>query len=324
MSIISSDKSVKKSLILLLLIFPSINISAQIQNSVYLFRQYFDGADTTRTGPSGTIPILMLFDGDSTNVWQIGAPQKAVFDSAFSNPRALMTDTLRAYPPNVTSSCSFGLYAGTGSGIAEINWKQKLDTDYGFDGGKVEVSFDEGDIWENVFYHPFFISFMGYQAHNIDTFSNGDIVFTGTDSVWRTLSLRFFLPNGFSTGNSILLRFTFMSDSLDHVKAGWMIDNLEADVRLANSAELLQYERATKVFPNPTSDKLHVEIEGHQFQGNIEQIVLLNSHGQELSEWRNVPSKFSFSVREFDDGFYYVRVKTKLITETIPILIKHE
>ena len=37
------------------------------------------------------------------NVWQIGKPQKTVFDSAYSYPNAIVTDTLNPYPVNDTS-----------------------------------------------------------------------------------------------------------------------------------------------------------------------------------------------------------------------------
>src|SRR4051812_30284690 len=40
----------------------------------------------------------------TNNIWQLGKPSKPVFDSAYSKPLALVTDTLHPYPINNTSS----------------------------------------------------------------------------------------------------------------------------------------------------------------------------------------------------------------------------
>ena len=42
--------------------------------------------------------------GNVNNIWQIGKPQKSVFNAAHSAPNALLTDTVNHYPVNDTSS----------------------------------------------------------------------------------------------------------------------------------------------------------------------------------------------------------------------------
>jgi len=68
------------------------------------YYQNFDGADTSKY-----TSIKILFAKESNNIWQIGKPHKHYFDSAYSKPNVLVTDTSKAYPVNDTSVFSFKL-----------------------------------------------------------------------------------------------------------------------------------------------------------------------------------------------------------------------
>ena len=60
--------------------------SCQISTAQF-FTQYFDGADTSIQNS-----ILIETDTSVSNVWQIGHPQKIIFDSAATAPNAIVTD----------------------------------------------------------------------------------------------------------------------------------------------------------------------------------------------------------------------------------------
>jgi len=45
-------------------------------------------------------PCTLVVMDSASGIWQIGPPQKAIFDSAYSLPNALVTDTLNTYPVN--------------------------------------------------------------------------------------------------------------------------------------------------------------------------------------------------------------------------------
>ena len=62
-------------------------------STAQFYTQYFDGADTTVWNS-----ILIDIDHDSSNVWQIGTPQKNIFDSAATQPNAIVTDTINLLP----------------------------------------------------------------------------------------------------------------------------------------------------------------------------------------------------------------------------------
>src|SRR5690606_28661361 len=96
-------------------------IAADASAQTFLFQQYFDGNDTL-TGHRLQI--------DTGSIWQIGPPQKSVFDSAATNPNVIVTDTINTYPINDTSSFTVGLNTSLVNwAITAIRWTQKLDMD---------------------------------------------------------------------------------------------------------------------------------------------------------------------------------------------------
>lgn len=114
------------------------------------YYQYFDGADT-----SAWNSIFMQLDSSANNVWQIGAPQKMIFNNAATQPNTIVTDTLQFYPVNANSSFQFGVDPQWfGFGILAIQWVQKLDLDPGSDGGMVEFSTNADTNWYNAFNNP--------------------------------------------------------------------------------------------------------------------------------------------------------------------------
>ena len=85
------------------------------------------------------------------NIWQIGAPQKIFFNSAYSVPNTIVTDTINFYPVNNQSS--FDLYVGAFNMGGMWGWnypldifidfRHKYDTDTLIDGGYITVSWDK-------------------------------------------------------------------------------------------------------------------------------------------------------------------------------------
>lgn len=285
-------------------------------------QQYFDGADTICNPNMSPSAICIIIDDDSTNIWQIGVPQKMIFDSAATHPNALITDTINFYPPNNSSSFQFTIVPRTNRGILAIQWKQKLDMDAGLDGGKIEFSVDAGGTWQNAFNNPHVYNFYGYQTANEDTLPNGDFVFSGTDSLWRDIWLCYDMT-WLSWNDSIIVRYTFTSDSIDNNKEGWIIDNMLAHLTIIHTVSEVKQEKYLNVFPNPTSDIIHIETQKIQDYHIIEHMVLVNSFGQVVDEWKHIPTKFFISTKKYKNGLYYLKVKTNLQSETVPIIINH-
>ncbi len=283
------------------------------------FIQYFDGV------VPGYSAIEIMFEGDSTNIWQIGPPQKTIFDSAATQPNALLTDTINYYPTNDTSSFKFTINHGLFwyGGVLAIQWKQKLDMDSGFDGGKIEFSIDGEQTWQNAFNNPNVYNFYGFLDENRDTLPNGDFVFSGTDSTWRDVWLCYDIDWMNSQMDSMVIRYTFMSDSVDNSKEGWLIDNLIVHHTFQHTISERKLEKYINVYPNPTNDIIHIEIEKSKDFHIIENMMLINSLGQIVESWNYIPTKYWFSTKKYTNGKYYLQIKTNKQSETIPFVIHH-
>lgn len=310
-----------KFLLFILTFFTFQESFAQFRNTA---QQYFDGADTNCLALSSNYSICINFDEDTANIWQVGQPQKTLFDSAATFPNALMTDTLNYYPPNNQSSFHFTVNAlGGYGGVVAIRWKQKLDMEKGSDGGKIEFSGDRGQTWQNIFNNPYVYNLFGFKNENLDTLQNGEIVFSGTDSVWRDIWLCYDI-SWLSRRDSIIVKFTFNSDSVEKEKEGWMIDNMLGHVSIKHTINEVKKEKYINIYPNPSSDKIFIELEKINNFHIIEHMVLTNNLGEQIDEWKDIPTKFFIDGLKYPNGHYFLKIKTNLKSETLPIIINHK
>lgn len=298
----------KGTLTLTLLILWQIAIHAQ-PSTIY---QYFDGLDT-----SALSSITYQIDTPTTsNIWQVGPPQKTVFNSATTAPNVIVTDTINTYPSNNHSSFTIGFDAfsamGWPNGIMAFRWKQKLDMDPGKDFGLVEFSIDNGLSWQNAFGNPYVYNFYGFNTDNVDTLNlNGqDIIgFTGHDPVWRDVWLCY---NGAWLGfsDSIKVRYTFVSDSIDNQMDGWMLDNMQAHRTFIHTVSSAPNEAPIALSPNPTNGILNIEMKSMSETQLIDLMELVDVNGAILNSWKSIPSKFFIDLREYSKGLYFVRTTT--------------
>jgi hypothetical protein len=286
------------------------------------YTQYFDGADTSVYNSIG-----IAIDADSLHVWQIGPPQKIIFDSAATLPNAMVTDTVNYYPPNDTSRFVAKVYLnGWTWGIFALQWKQKLDMDAHSDGGIIEYSTDTGQTWKNVFNDPYVYNFYGFQPANADTLQGGEYAFSGTDSSWSDIWLCFDLSwlAQFSFNDTVLFRFTLISDSTDNSREGWLIDNMMAHITFVHTIKETEQSNYINVFPNPGGNIIHVEVEKRMEYQIIEKMELFDATGRLVDKWTNIPTKFWFDTKKYENGIYFLKVKTNIQTETMQLIINAE
>lgn len=179
---------------------------------------------------------------DTNNIWQIGAPQKILFNSAYSPSNVIITDTINPYPTNDTSMfyilhpamCSCSNYFN-------IQGRYKINTD-GNDYGKIEFSPDNGVTW-------------------IDSIGG---FFTGTSNTWQYFQMD--LQDLVSTynidyGDTVLYRFTFISDSVQTNNEGWMIDDILLEDYAFSIEETFLETFTSTLYPNPSTNSATIEFE---------------------------------------------------------------
>jgi hypothetical protein len=266
----------------------------------------------------------LVLDSSNQNIWQIGEPNKIFFDSAYSITNAIVTDTLNFYPSNNNSY--FDLKIG------EFNYnyfypydifieiKHKFDTDTLKDGGFISVSYDEGLTWANIIndtsgYWDITPGFGGEYASNLytlnDTLFNGEFGFSGNSNDWvNTWFTWHILPVKNSMefqGDTMIVRFNFISDNIENNKEGWMIDNIKLySVDLGggiNDMKPLDF----RILPNPMAEIAIIELNNYS---EIE-LSILNIQGQLVSQANYYNSQSIIINRhEFSAGIYFVKIKT--------------
>ncbi len=278
--------------------------------------QYFDGADTLPD-----YSILIEIDTTAFNIWQVGSPQKEIFNSPSTSPNVMVTDTINYYPVNNVSSFQYTIVPWTTWGILALQWTQKLDMDFGKDGGFLEFSNDGGVNWQNIFDNPYVYSIYGFDESNLDTIASGEEVFTGVDSTWRDIWLCYDM-SWMAYYDSIMVRHTFVSDSIEGNNEGWMIDNLLAHITIIHTVDEVAQEKYLKVSPNPTTGRVNISTKKLNEFHIIERMELVNSAGDVLEAWKNIPTKFFIDINHHPDGLYYLKIQTNKKSEVVKIVLQ--
>ena len=283
-----------------------------------IYNQYFDGNDT-----SATNSILINIDASPSNIWQIGQPQKTIFNNAATAPNAIVTDTANHYPTNNTSSFLFGLNNNLFNwGILAIQWTQKLDMDSKKDGGVIEFSTDTGNTWFNAFNNPYVYNFYGFNPENQDTLANGDYAFSGTDSTWKNIWLCFDV-SWLSFTDSLMFRYTLKTDLINNNKEGWIIDNFIAHNTFIHTVNEIKQEVYMTANPNPTTGIIDISTKKIDEFHIIEKIELVNIKGDIVQQWGVSPTKFNIDISNHPNGIYFLKVKTNKRSEKFKIILNH-
>lgn len=217
----------------------------------------------------------------SNNKWQIGKPQKAVFNDAFSFPNVIVTDTLNEYPANDTS-IFYLRTGGTYHALLTLGFYYQLDID-SLSTAKIEISGDRGVNWINPITED--TTYMFYWVDGkprLDTSTTGWMKFELNMDVWS-----YSYPGShnvfphYRTSDTIIYRFTFISgDSTVH-HDGWMMDNFQGEntgrVGVGNKNLM-----SLNIFPNPTNGTIYMH---PSFNSTLtDRIVVYNMQGQQVYE----------------------------------------
>ncbi len=234
-----------------------------------------------------------------SNIWQVGKPNKTNFNSAVTLPNVIVTDTVNPYPMNDTSVFYIHYVAsfvpGGWTGTA-IQIEYRVDADSGSDFGYIEFSPDNGETWVN------------YMTDTVysNCYYMYDTLFTGYTESWEYSSY-YNDPwcFGMEWGDSMMYRFTFISDSVQSNKDGWMIDNINLfDMweGIEENSKILKFH----IFPNPAQKQLSVLYESKPYSGKVS---IYNQSGQLVKSTTMVEN--SISVSGLESGLYIIGIMTE-------------
>lgn len=296
----------KRTLLIFTIFLCSYHVNAQQWSEYY---QYFDGADTIGNPYHG----VLLIENDSNSLWQIGVPNKTYFTSANTVPNVIVTDTINPYPINDTSSFKIGLSTNlfSFSGILAIQWVQKLDIKLGEDIGLVEYSIDTGNTWVNTFNNPYVYNFYGFNNNqNVDTINN-EVGFSGYDNSWKDIWLCFDGSYFSTITDTLIIRYTFKSDSIFDSRDGWMIDNFQVHPTWFHTVNELEQDEYALLYPNPTNDgKINIQIKKIKDFQVVESIKIYDINGTLVKSYGLSPTKFQIDLKDLENGTYVIKIKT--------------
>lgn len=288
-----------KKTIFLILLFACFSTQAQEQANNFEINEGLD----IHIGPN-----------TADSIWQIGIPQKTLLDSAFSLPYALITDTVNTYGTDLNSSFTIILneYTVWGFPYLQVEWIQKTDLEEGVDGGVIEVSYDDGLTWLNVFDDP---NFRPDMVGNFewDSLYNGQAGITGTND-WQWMAICWgsntgTLPYGFS---ELHIRFTMISDSIDTQQEGWMIDDFYVFGGVVGNLSNISNSKPISVHPNPTQENLTIDLS--EIESNNAILEIYSNSGQRMLVEKlqtNGLANYTIETIEYPNSLYYLFIKTE-------------
>jgi len=202
------------------------------------------------------------------NSWQIGHANKPMADSSVCNSKLIVTDTTQPYPVNDTSI--FIIKSLVTPGIyydgRMFSGYYYVQTDSLKDYGKIEFSPDRGLTW---------IDMINDTNYTYNFQWNPKPVFTGKSHSCRLFWGSFFdLGSTFNLnlGDTVLFRFTFISDSVFDNLSGLMIDDIHLNDFVEGMSEIRFKTIRTNIFPNPGNDFFTIDFDNpgsHAFELKI-------------------------------------------------------
>lgn len=252
------------------------------------------------------------------NAWQIGTPQKTLFDSAYSAPNALVTDTLNGYPTENYSTTYMSLVVA--EGLMWFYFVHKYDTDTLEDGGKIELSIDGGANWHNLRDSAYWNS-VGCRVDGTRLYSYQDTVaslgdqgFSGNSAGWLDTEFEFFYQNITVPMDTFQLRFVFSSDTVETNKAGWLIDDI---IIGANHIGVEEYQtNQITVYPNPTNGFLRFNGLKHP----LRQVYVSDGFGRKVEP--NELFDGNLDISNLADGIYFITIVTDQFSKTQKVVLK--
>lgn len=202
--------------------------------------------------------------------WQVGMPDKTVFDSALSAPNALVTDSVAPYPVGGISYAEFSLPMNFWAESGTLTFQHAMDVDSGEAHGWLEY-FDAQDSQSWVKVDPWggnWPLYMQWSGAGLQT--DSALIFTGSSNGWVNTTLEWYCTlvvlmepgQRMTYADSLRFRFAFQALANSNGRDGWMIDDLVV-TNLGCPGSIHENAGASlRISPNPASERITIELTG--------------------------------------------------------------
>jgi hypothetical protein len=255
-------------------------------------------------------------DSSAGNIWQIGNTTKPFFGALIHPPNGIMTDTINSYPVN-NHSYFYLRVPFYGNSILGFWHKYQMDTLS--EVGYIDYSVDTGATWYNVIDLTGFDGISEFNVENM--YSQNDVTalgipgFTGTHNDWIFTRIQWIICipvlAPFTCEDTLLLRFHFISDSVNTNKDGWIIDGIQTFLVDLGSGidEINGAKNNLLISPNPSHDKISIA----QFSANnhvLERVDIFDELGRKMITAPGTGhTQMEIDVHTLSPGVYFLRAK---------------
>jgi hypothetical protein len=264
---------------------------------------------------STNLDHIVIDTSNINNIWQIGSPlnKGGMFIlGAYTEPNVIVTDTVNPYPINDTSRFTIKHYVNAppyGGAFLRIEFYFMIDSEPPNDYGIMELSFDNGNTWTNILTDDSLYYYYWFEPKPS---------FAGTIFGWNHFSVQISnipLVNGETS--TVLVRFTFQTDSVPNYKDGWMIDHFSMGDFWEGIGD--NKDSNIELYPNPVDLTLSVKTA----ETNTKQsITILNELGQMVYSDRNFNNKAIYT-GQMPNGFYFLKYSTGYKTSFAKFVVNH-
>ncbi|HMC96510.1 MAG TPA: hypothetical protein VKG92_02570, partial [Flavobacteriales bacterium] len=217
--------------------------------------------------PGSNVELDSIYPG---NVWQVGAPDKVVFDSAYSAPNALVTDTLLPYPITGTTYAEFHMPVDYFGELVQLDFRQRMDVDSGEALGWVEW-YDPVTIgWHRFMADSAWLGEAGESMYYGDggTLTDSGLVFSHSSTGWTLEDLTFGCnalmvagDRGGQPDTTMRFRFAFQASANSNGRDGWMIDDVVFGI-IGPCSGIEEHGRTPlSIFPDPASSEVYLRMD---------------------------------------------------------------
>lgn len=279
----------------------------------------------------------IVLEPTEDNLWQIGIPQKPFFSAAHGGIRAILTDTVDSYPPGDTASFIYIIRNPyTQTCITSMEFWHKHDMDPMGDMGLIDVSYDGGNSWDPAkdtsLMDPMGTFFWWEADYHESTgeYSEHPLVTTGTSDGWikSVFSWQWWIPvradSIIINPDSLMIRFTFISDSSIDQREGWMIDEIvtaSGGWQICSGVEDHLTNTQFSVYPNPFNSGAILHADPPLESGTV---CIYDVFGRVLRYIDGISgTNISISREDLPGGLYFLTVTDQRnLSKVIKILIK--
>ena len=265
----------------------------------------------------------IVIEPSAGNLWQIGTPHKTFFDGAFAGTKAMVTDTVNSYPAGNTSTFTYIIRDPyTRTCFTRMEFWHKYEMDSIGDSGTIDASYDGGNSWLPVSdttlspWGSFFYWEGDYHASS-QNYTTHKLIANGKSDGWIRSAFiwQWFIPVKKAADtillnpDSLMIRFTFHSDSTTDNREGWMIDEIvtsSAWGELCSGLEENQLAGHLSVTPNPVSRQATLYTDHPMRAASL---LIYDSFGRAVKEIRNLSGNNFILFRDnLPSGIYYLRL----------------